>query len=130
MFLECQSAGLALVSRKGRYLGGEGRLRYCIYWNKFIMPGRSRWSLWGANGYCILGFKQASITLKNNLAASGGALGGSDHLYMLICFVSVAVSNGHASMTLRCLYYTCLLTVIGQDTNYILLAWVFPWPHF
>ena len=32
--------------------------------------------------------KPASITLKNNLAASGGALGGSDHLYMLICFVS------------------------------------------
>ena len=52
---------------------------------------------------------QAKHHLEKYVAASGVAfaLGGSESLYCLYVLSARAVSKGHASMTLRCLYYTC-----------------------
>lgn len=117
MFLECQ--GGSRIS-KGRYLGEKEALVLYIL-EQFIMPGRSR-SL--GVPMALHSWVQASITLK--ILGRERCFGRKRSLYAYL-FVSAAASKGHASMTLRCLYYTCLLTAIGQDTNYI-LAWVFPWP--
>ena len=131
MFLECRSVRAGSRISKRSLLSGRRKasvlyiLEQIYYaWQEPMIPMGCQWLLH------ILGSSKPASPSKKYLAASGGALGGSDHLYMLICLpVSAAVSNEHASMTLRCLYYTCLLTAIGQDTNYILLAWVFPWPN-
>ena len=105
---------------KGRYLGEKETLVLYIL-EESIMPGRSR-SLGVL--MALHSWVQASTTLK--IPGRERYSGRKRSLYAYM-FVSAAVSKGHASMTLRCLYYTCLLTAIGQDTNYI-LAWVFPWP--